>query len=164
VVRRVTAPTVFETIIYMVNNPAAEPGASTRAKGRRDEPALTILIVDDVADTREMYAAYFKHVGAGVLKAQDGAAALDLTREHRPDVVLLDLTMPHMSGKDVLVALRADPSTRDIPVVILTGHAMPGTQAEVNKAGADLFLTKPCLPHVVFSFILHLFRQRGGGH
>jgi CheY-like chemotaxis protein len=125
-----------------MSNFAAEPRASTRAKGRRDEPAFTILIVDDVADTREMYASYFKYVGAGVLKAQDGVAALDLAREYRPDAILLDLAMPHMPGKEVIVALRDDPVTRDVPVVILTGHAKPGTQEEVNKAGADLFLTK----------------------
>ena len=125
---------------------------------------LTILVVDDVTDVRDMYAWYFEYVGANVLKAQDGAAALEAIHAHAPDVILLDLAMPRMSGEEMLAALRRDPKTRDIPVVVLTGHAVPGSQEALREAGADLFLTKPCLPHLVFSFILHLMRRRGTGN
>jgi CheY-like chemotaxis protein len=144
-----------------VSDPFRAPGEMRRAEA---EPApITILVVDDVADTCDMYASYFKHVGAGVLKALDGASGLALTRAFRPDAVLLDLAMPRMPGQHVLEAIRRDERTRTIPVVVLTGHAVTGTKEAALDAGADLFLTKPCLPHVVFNLILKLLRDRGDG-
>jgi CheY-like chemotaxis protein len=127
---------------------------------RAEPPPITILVVDDVADTCDMYASYFEYVGAGVLKAHNGAVALALVREHLPDAVLLDLAMPRMPGQNVLEAIRQDPATRPIPVVVLTGHAVAGTEEALLKAGADLFLTKPCLPHVVFNCIIKALRDR----
>jgi len=119
---------------------------------------LTILIVDDVAETSRMYSGYFEFVGAKTLTAQDGVEALQAIYQYEPDAVLLDLAMPRMTGWEALEALRRDPGRRDLPVIVLSGQIAPGVQEKALAAGADLFLTKPCLPHVVFSFIVQLLR------
>src|SRR4051794_9349556 len=89
---------------------------------------LTILVVDDVADTCRMYSGYFQFVGANVITARDGVEALQAVNHHRPDAVLLDLAMPKMTGLEVLKCLRRERSTRDVPVIALTGHVVPGIQ------------------------------------
>jgi CheY-like chemotaxis protein len=72
-----------------------------------------------------------------------GGLGIDLARLHRPDMVLLDLHLPDMHGADVLDRLRADPRTADIPVVVLTADASPGTMRRLRDAGAHAYLTKP---------------------
>jgi len=124
---------------------------------------LTILVVDDVADTCRMYAGYFRFVGANVVIATDGVEALDAIRRHHPDAVLLDLAMPRMTGLELLTRLRRDPQHRELPIVALTGQVGEGQQELALAAGADLYLTKPCLPHVVFNFIVQLLRGPGRG-
>ena len=121
---------------------------------------LTILVVDDVSDTRRLYAGYFAHVGARVLVASNGAEALELIEDVPPDAVLLDLSMPQMTGWEVLAKLRSGRSTQALPIVVITGYVAPGVQEAALNAGADLYLTKPCLPHVAFDFILKLVRPK----
>ena len=108
-----------------------------------------------------MYSGYFQFVGANVLTARDGIEALQVVYQYKPDVVLLDLAMPRMTGIEVLENLRRDSRTRDLPIIALTGQVAAGTQESALAAGADLYLTKPCLPHVVFSFIVQLLRGDG---
>lgn len=134
-----------------------EPGSEKSPAPAKVRP-LTILIVDDVADTCRMYSGYFEFVGAKTLTAQDGVEALQAIYQYQPDAVLLDLAMPRMTGWEALHALRRDPELRDLPVIVLSGQLSQGVQEKALAAGADLFLTKPCLPHVVFSFIVQLLR------
>jgi len=122
---------------------------------------LTILIVDDVIETSRMYSGYFEFVGAKTLTALDGVEALQAIYQYQPDAVVMDLAMPRMTGWEALETLRRDPERHDLPVIVLSGQLAPGVQERALAAGADLFLTKPCLPHVVFSFIVQLLR--GGG-
>ena len=128
-------------------------------RAARPEP-LTILVVDDVADTRRMYTTYFEHAGARVLGAANGREALDVLDTQRPDVVLLDLSMPGADGWDALAAMRGDARWRDVAIAILTGCAEPHDSEAARVAGADLFLTKPCLPHVVFRLLVQLVRRQ----
>ncbi len=134
--------------------------SAARLPATSDNRAVTILIVDDVSDTRGMYASYFAYVGAGILAAQDGEEALEAIDRHRPDAVLLDLSLPKLTGWDVLKALRSKPDTAQLPVVAITGYVTPGIQKALLVAGADLYLSKPCLPHVAFNFIIQLVRAR----
>jgi two-component system, cell cycle response regulator DivK len=134
--------------------------ASLASKGPiHDAHAFTILIVDDDSDVRRMYGSYFAYVGAGTLAASNGADALELIHARMPDAVLLDLSMPRMTGWELLKVLRADPVTASLPVVAITGHVAPAVERDVLDAGADRFLCKPCLPHVVFNTILQLVRD-----
>jgi CheY-like chemotaxis protein len=106
----------------------------------------TILIVDDVEDNREMYAEYLRFVGFEVVTAPNGEEGLSKALADPPDAVVLDLTMPRMDGWAFATALRANPRTQHTRIIVLTGHALTGTEEGARKAGAHSFLSKPCLP------------------
>jgi CheY-like chemotaxis protein len=78
-----------------------------------------------------------------VAEAVDGEEAVRLAIEHRPDLVLLDLHLPDISGDEVLRRLRADPRTAAIPVVVVSADATPASVERLQQAGADAYLTKP---------------------
>ena len=108
--------------------------------------SLLILIIDDVEDNRDLYEHFFKFKGYQVLTASDSAAGLALAREKRPDVIVLDLGLPVMDGWQVARHLRADPATRDLCVIALTGHATGEARQRALDAGVDSYLVKPCNP------------------
>ncbi|MGE0463800.1 MAG: response regulator [Vicinamibacterales bacterium] len=114
------------------------------------EPASPlVLVVDDYADAREMYAESLLVSGFRVVEAADGMSAIELARAHAPDVILMDLSLPGMDGWEATRCLKADPGTRHIPVVALTGHAMASALEQARLAGCDRFVVKPALPDVV---------------
>jgi CheY-like chemotaxis protein len=119
--------------------------AAAREASRPDHP-VSVLIVDDVSDTREMYAFYFRRQGFTVSTALDGRNGLDVAMAQRPDVIVMDLSMPGMDGITVTRTLKRDARLRHIPILILTGYPMRAVQEGALEAGADGFLTKPCLP------------------
>jgi CheY-like chemotaxis protein len=102
--------------------------------------------VDDSLDVREMYSQYLSHRGFSVLTAADGVQGIDLALAARPDVVVMDLAMPNMTGTTATQRLKKHPRTRNIPVVILTGHPFNAIEQGALEAGAAMLLTKPCLP------------------
>jgi CheY-like chemotaxis protein len=104
------------------------------------------VVVDDFADAREMYGEYLKFCGFRVAEAQNGVEAIDKAKRLKPDLILMDLSMPVVDGWEATRRLKADASTKGIPVVALTGHAMAG-HSESKSAGCDVVITKPCLPH-----------------
>ena len=81
-----------------------------------------------------------------MITAPDGEAGLALALAMRPDVIVMDLAMPGLNGIAVTNRLKQHPRTRRIPVVVLTGYAFRAIQQGALEAGADAFLTKPCLP------------------
>jgi CheY-like chemotaxis protein len=105
-----------------------------------------VLLVDDYADNRDMYAEFLRFSGYRVVVASNGKEALDQVARSRPSVVVMDLTMPVMDGWEARRRLKADPATRPIPVVVLTGNALKGADVEARRAGCDAYLVKPCLP------------------
>jgi two-component system, cell cycle response regulator DivK len=131
--RRVSRPPV----------PASQP-APRVLRNRRH--AGLVLIVDDSLHTRELYSEYLTFRGLKVVTAPDGEAGLALALTLRPDVVVMDLAMPGLNGITVTHRLKQHPRTRRIPVVVLTGYAFRAIQQGALEAGADVFLTKPCLP------------------
>jgi two-component system, cell cycle response regulator DivK len=105
-----------------------------------------VLIADDTADTRELYALYLRHCGYSVEFANDGVSAVEAARRLRPDVIVMDLAMPRADGATATRGLKADWQTRNIPIILLTGYPQRAIERGVIEAGADVFLTKPCLP------------------
>lgn len=105
-----------------------------------------ILVVDDYDDAREMYAEYLQFCGYRVVEARTGNEALEQAFTMKPDLILMDLSLPGMDGWEATRQLKADDRTRHIPVVALTGHALAGASDGAKKAGCDSFVTKPCLP------------------
>jgi CheY-like chemotaxis protein len=105
-----------------------------------------ILVVDDYQDAREMYAEYLQFSGFRVAEARNGNEAVAQAFSLRPDLILMDLSLPGMDGWEATRVLKADDRTKHIPVVALTGHALAGASEGARKAGCDSFVTKPCLP------------------
>ena len=105
-----------------------------------------VLVVDDFQDNREMYAEYLAFSGFRVIQAANGKEALDQAFANRPDIIIMDLSLPVMDGWEATRRLKADQRTNAIPVVALTGHAMQGHSKGAIEAGCDSFVAKPCLP------------------
>ena len=102
-----------------------------------------ILVVDDEPAIREYESGLLVELGHEVLTAGDGAEALQLARERQPDLALLDIMMPEMSGIEVCQQLRTDPCTRDIRIIVVSGLDSKRALEESIIAGADDFLAKP---------------------
>jgi diguanylate cyclase (GGDEF)-like protein len=105
-----------------------------------------VLLVEDSAAIRALVRRMLVAGGHTVVEAAGGAAALAVCREQQPDVVLLDVEMPEMSGWDVLAAMKADPDLRDVPVVFLTGRSDTTDMVDGLRLGAHDYLRKPCEP------------------
>ena len=105
-----------------------------------------ILVVDDYQNAREMYAEYLQFSGFRVAEARNGNEALEQAFALKPDLILMDLSLPGMDGWEATRVLKSDERTKNIPVVALTGHALAGASEGAKKAGCDSFVTKPCLP------------------
>jgi len=105
-----------------------------------------VLLVDDYPDAREMYAEYLQFSGFDVVEATNGMEALQSAVDRKPDIILMDLSLPVMDGWEATRRLKADDRTASIPVVALTGHALAGISEGAKRAGCDAFVTKPCLP------------------
>jgi CheY-like chemotaxis protein len=103
----------------------------------------TILLVEDTMANRALAVKLLKAAGHEVIEAADGAAGIVEARAKRPDLVLMDLSLPGMDGWEALRRLRADGRTRDLRIVALTAHAMAGMRDEALAAGFDGYLSKP---------------------
>ena len=123
----------------------------------KNEPL--VLVVDDFADAREMYGEYLKFCGFRVAEAQNGVEAIEKARRLKPDLILMDLSMPVVDGWEATRRLKSDATTKGIPVVALTGHAMAGHSESAKSAGCDVVITKPCLPH---DLIIEIKKVIGG--
>jgi len=105
---------------------------------------LAILVVDDNRDAREIVVLFLKGVGFRTIEASTGPEALQAAQTAHPDLILLDLALPEISGDEVMACLKAEPKTRDIPVIVLT--ALSKEDRVVKRAleyGAEEVLMKP---------------------
>jgi len=103
----------------------------------------TILVVDDEEKLRFVLGAHLRAAGFEVCEAQDGRQAIEQARETKPDIIVMDLSMPVMDGISSTRELKTDPRTRHIPVIILTARAQPEDMVVALDAGAQDYLRKP---------------------
>ncbi|SDG49299.1 response regulator [Alloyangia pacifica] len=103
----------------------------------------TILIVEDNDMNLDMLSRRLQRKGYEILAARDGQAGVDMARDARPDIVLMDMSLPVLDGWAATRALRADAATAAIPVIALTAHAMEADRVKAMEAGCDAFGTKP---------------------
>lgn len=108
-------------------------------------PSWRILVVDDDADNLQIAAEYFEFLGATVQMALSGEKALELLPDFSPDFILADLSMPMMSGFELLSRLRANPATAQLPVIAVTADIMRQDQNQAIEAGFDGYIRKPYL-------------------
>jgi CheY-like chemotaxis protein len=124
-------------------------------------PTMSVLLVDDDQDTLQLYSQFLRYSGLRVWTAGTSRDALSSAREHHPDVVVTDITLPGEDGWTLCRELRADAGTRACGVIALTGWVHDAQlSARADAAGVDLVLTKPCLPDALLMQIQSV-RHRG---
>ena len=103
----------------------------------------TVMIIEDEADAAELFSEMMRINGFRVIKMFSSAPAIPIIAQERPDVILLDVMMPDISGLEVLRYIRREPELASIPVIILSAKSMPGDIKTGIEAGASMYLTKP---------------------
>lgn len=103
----------------------------------------TVMIIEDEEDAAELFAEMMRVSGYRVVKTSKSVPAIEIMTAEKPDVILLDIMMPEVSGLDILRAMRRDPALANIPVVIITAKGMPADIKNGMEAGASTYLTKP---------------------
>lgn len=121
--------------------PLSSSGRAAAVSGGR--PRTILYIDDDRSDLKIVDSVLGRRPGTILLTAMQGSTGFDLARHHRPDLILLDVQLPDVSGRKVLDRLKAEETTRCIPVIVLSGDASTSQQRSILHAGAELYLTKP---------------------
>ncbi len=116
------------------------------------------LIVDDDRDGREGFAEYLRAFGFDVEECADGASGWDRIRTRAPDILLLDLQLPQLSGWDLLARVRATPGLTELPIVAFSACVFPEDRAKAEEAGCNVFLAKPSAPADVLAELRRLLR------
>lgn len=107
-----------------------------------DEPK-TILIVEDNELNMRLFSDILEASGYRTLHSKDGSDAVALAEQHRPDLILMDIRLPDISGLDIAATLKKSPRLRHIPVVAVTASALKGEEERLYAAGCDGFIAKP---------------------
>src|SRR5687768_10197688 len=123
-------------------------------------PQSTVLIVDDNAQNVELLQAFLEALPVKLVTAYDGIEALEKVREHNPDLILLDIMMPRMSGFGVCERLKKDPATKDIQILMVTALNELGDIERASEVGTDDFVSKPVNKFELLTRVKSLLRVR----
>jgi two-component system cell cycle response regulator DivK len=113
----------------------------------------TVLYVEDNEYNRKIVRQLLTRTSYRLREAADGEVALGMVREERPDLILMDVQLPKMSGLDVTRALRDDPATADVPIIVVTSFALSGDEQRAMAAGASAYIAKPYSPRELLALI-----------
>ena len=103
----------------------------------------TILIVEDNELNMKLFNDLLQAHGYNTLQAKDGRVVIEMTRKNRPDLILMDIQLPEISGLEITKMLKADDDLRDIPVIAVTAFAMKGDEQKIRSGGCDGYIAKP---------------------
>jgi two-component system cell cycle response regulator DivK len=109
----------------------------------------TILLVEDNPHNRKIFAGMLAHAGFRVVEAEDGHQGLAKAQGEKPDLILMDMSIPGIDGWELTKRLKADAKTKATPIIALTAHAMRGDEERAMQAGCDGYLSKPISPKKV---------------
>src|SRR5690348_16198153 len=139
-------------------NPA--PGTAVNPSGETFLPQSTVLIVDDNPQNVELLQAFLESLPVRIVTAADGVEALDKIEQLNPDLILLDIMMPRMSGFQVCRKIKADPKSRDIQVLMVTALNELGDIEQATECGTDDFVSKPVNKFELLTRVKSLLRVR----
>lgn len=105
--------------------------------------AKTILIVEDNELNMKLFRDLLEAQGYGILQTRDGMQALELARKERPDLIVMDIQLPQVSGLEVTKWIKADDDLKHIPVVAVTAFAMKGDEEKIREGGCEAYVAKP---------------------
>ncbi|MBM3519350.1 MAG: response regulator [Alphaproteobacteria bacterium] len=112
--------------------PAASPAAAKR-----------VMVVEDNELNMKLFNDLLEANGYTVIQTRDGLSAIDLARKHRPDLILMDIQLPEVSGIEVTKWLKEDDELRRIPVIAVTAFAMRGDEQKIREGGCEAYISKP---------------------
>ena len=122
-----------------------------------------VLIVEDNVDNYELVRFLLERAGYQVLSAANGVEGVDAAKREQPDLVLMDLSMPEMDGWKATAQMKAEETTRHIPVLALTAHTLPGDRKRAIDAGCDGYISKPINVASFDKLVATLLRQAKAG-
>ena len=111
--------------------------------------AKTVLLVEDNEDNLIVYRTILDHVGYRVIEARDGEEGVARARAEKPDLILMDVSLPKMDGWEATRRIKADEGTRQIPIIAVTAHALDDDREKATQVGCDGYLAKPVAPRRV---------------
>jgi CheY-like chemotaxis protein len=117
-----------------------------------------ILLVDDYPDALEIWGLYLRSMGYEVLEAEDGLTAVARANQYHPDIIILDLELPGITGFEAAVRLRASADTRDIPLIAATGYSHVQQLSQARASGFDAIVVKPCEPAALVAEVERLLQ------
>jgi PAS domain S-box-containing protein len=160
---------VAQGSMFFIELPLVEaPGTTAEERGALESITIggeavshvILYIEDNLANLKLIEGALNRRPGLTLLTAMQGSLGLDLARQHQPELILLDLHLPDISGQEVLRRLQVDPRTRQIPVIVISADATPGQTRDLLAAGARAYLTKPIDVSRFFQVVDEALAQR----
>lgn len=106
-------------------------------------PGEKVLVVEDNVMNMELALVLLTQAGYNVLQATNAETGIALAKSESPDLILMDVSLPGMDGLTAVSALKSDPTTKEIPIIVMTAHAMRGDDTKAMEAGSDGYLSKP---------------------
>ncbi|MFV1983469.1 MAG: PleD family two-component system response regulator [Thiohalomonadales bacterium] len=142
----------------LFNRTTTQKDRRTRSRSS-NKPSATILIVDDSRTVVHMLKTALTQAGYTTLAAADGERGIQLARSHRPDLILMDVIMPGINGFQATRLLRKDPTTSDIPIIIISGSEQATEKVWVMRLGANDFIPKPIERGPLFTKVEQILRE-----
>ena len=112
-----------------------------------------ILVVEDQEDNRQILRDLLANAGYEMLEAEDGQQALNAIAKQRPDLILMDIQLPILDGYEATRRIKADPSLKDIPIIVVTSYALSGDEEKARACGCDAYVAKPYSPRALLAKI-----------
>ncbi|MEA2858330.1 MAG: two-component system, cell cycle response regulator DivK [Methylobacteriaceae bacterium] len=121
-----------------------------------------ILIVEDTEDNRQIMRDLLGGVGFDLVEAHDGEAGVIAASQHKPDLILMDFQLPVLDGYEATRRIKANPATRDIPVIAVTSYALSGDEAKAMEVGCSGYIAKPFSPRKLLAKVREFLPEVSG--
>ena len=119
----------------------------------------TILVVEGQEDNRQILRDLLGAHDYAMLEAENGEEALVAVKKQRPDLILMDIQLPVLDGYEATRRIKSDPTTKNIPIIVVTSYALSGDEAKARESGCDAYVTKPYSPRALLAKIKEFLPQ-----
>jgi two-component system cell cycle response regulator DivK len=118
-----------------------------------------ILVVEDTEDNRRILRDLLTRAGFELIEAMDGESGVAMATAHRPDLILMDIQLPVFDGYEATRRIKANPDTRNIPIIAVTSYALSGDETKALAAGCDGYVAKPFSPRRILAMVREFLPQ-----